>query len=189
MKLIIEDESSRTSCVGQRFKQPVIRANRALVDVNVPRQQLDSWCWAAIAAGLSEYYGTGTPSQADIASGVLDVDCSHFENDEQLKAVANTVARLDKAMALVSCYSHWSAGKPLFDRIKFEINQGRPLAARIEWFSGGAHYVLIHGYADATGNILVADPMHGASEHPLAHFPARYRLGGAWTETFWTRHV
>ena len=165
-----------------------MRDGRVTIDLEVPRQQLERWCWAAIACGIGKYYEKGSWTQAQIASKVLGIDCERFEQDETIKQEADTVTRLDKALKVAGCYSHWSPGKPQFDRVKFEINQGRPLAARIEWFTGSAHYAVIHGYDESSASVLVADPMHGSSEHPLEHFPARYLLGGAWTETFWTRH-
>jgi hypothetical protein len=156
------------------------------LDVPVEDQLLENWCWAAISSALGRYYGTSDESQATIATQVLKRNCVGFALDDEIRRNADTTSRLDTAMRFAGCYSHWSPGKPLFDRVRFEINLGRPFGARIGWHAGAAHYVLIHGYRDDGERLLVADPLHGSGEYPLGEFPARYRQGGAWTETFWT---
>jgi hypothetical protein len=190
MRFVIDGETARSSCVGTRFATPRQTEGAVKLSVTPQRQLFDNWCWAAIASVLGRYYGTSAASQSEIASHLLRLDCAgidgNIDGDDELRVRADAEMRLDAALALVGCYSHWSAGKPLFDRVRFEINLGRPFAARIEWQSGGAHYVLVRGYRDEGKRIIVADPLHGEAEYPLFDFPSRYQLGGAWTETFWT---
>jgi len=186
MRLVIDSEAARSSCVGGRFGAPPKFDGGVRLSVDAQEQLFGNWCWAAIASMLGRYYRTSDASQVEIASRLLHVDCARLESDANLQRSADAEMRLDTALAIVGCFSHWSAGKPLFDRVRFEINLGRPLAARIEWHAGAAHYVLVHGYRIDGKRIIVADPLHGAGEFALSDFPSNYRLGGAWTETFWT---
>lgn len=187
MRLVIDSEFAPSSSVGGGFRAPVERNGVVQLDVQLERQLLDNWCWAAIGSALGRYYGMVNDSQAGIASRVLETDCSAHAHSEAIRRKADIISRLDRALRVVGCYSHWTAGKPLFDRVRFEVNCGRPFGARIGWHAGAAHYILIHGYREEGERVLVADPLHGPGEYSLDKFPACYRDGGAWTETFWTR--
>jgi hypothetical protein len=186
MRLVIDGEDAQASCVGAVFGVPAERAGLVRLEVPAERQLLEKWCWAAIASALGRYYGTSQASQSALASQVLGKDCTGFASDPSVREAADAVSRLDRALRAVDCYSHWSPGKPLFERVQFEINHGRPLAARIGWHAGAGHYVLVHGYRSEGRKLLVADPLHGAGEYTYADFPAAYLHRGAWTETFWT---
>lgn len=183
MRLIIDHELARSSNVGSRFSIPAEREGMVLLDVPAEVQQMEKWCWAAIASSLGRYYRTRTLSQAEVASQVLNNGC---QGASAAGLEMDTESRLDKAMRVAGCYSHWTPGKPLFDRVRFEINLGRPFAARIGWHNGEGHYVLVNGYRNAGRHLWVTDPLSGTGEHPYADFPSAYRQGGTWTETFWT---
>lgn len=186
MRLTIDSELALSSSVGEGFCSPKAVDGAVLLEVRVEKQLLNNWCWAALASALGGYYGTSQASQTEIASRLLEADCTALAIDEELRKRVDREFRLDRAMMAAGCFSHWSAGKPMFDRVRFEINLGRPFCARIEWHQGAAHYVLIHGYRERGEHILVADSLHGPGQYPLPDFPARYREGGAWTETFWS---
>jgi hypothetical protein len=189
MLLVIDSESASSSCVGERFAAPLECDGQVRLNIGIQDQILGNWCWAAIASMLGRYYGTSDASQAEIAAQLLGIDCSRLDSDIGLRRSADAEMRLDAALKIARCFGHWSAGKPLFDRIRFEINLGRPFAARIGWNAGAAHYVLVHGYRNEGKRIIVVDPMHGPGEFVLSDFPATYRQGGAWTETFWSNPV
>ncbi|HKF49967.1 MAG TPA: papain-like cysteine protease family protein [Terracidiphilus sp.] len=185
MRLTIESEFAPSSSVGARFTGPEFVNGAVRLDVCLEKQHRRNWCWAAIASALGRYYGTSGASQDEIASRALASDSSRGDERAEVDE-ANVEFRLDRALQAAGCFSHWSAGKPVFERIRFEINMGRPLGARIEWHHGGAHYVVIHGYRDEGELVLVGDSQHGPGEYALSRFPSLYREGGAWTETFWT---
>ena len=171
MKLIIDSDRAPLSTVGPAFHPPRRQGRWHRLDVPGITQGRPNWCWAAIAAALGRYYGSSDLTQARIASQVTDA--------------IDREARLDSALRLTGCFGHWSPGKPLLDRIRFEVNAGRPLAARIAWNQGGGHYVLVTGY-DETGALQIDDPATGRAVHAYVKFPDSYRTGGGWTETFWT---
>jgi hypothetical protein len=182
--LTIESEFAPFSDVGAGFCVPALVDGAVKLDVCLEKQEFRNWCWAAIASALGRYYGTLKASQEEIVGNAFAND--HSGAPGELAERKNVEFRLDRALRTVGCFSHWSEGKPLFERIRFEINLGRPIGARIEWYQGGAHYVLIHGYRDDGERVLVADSQHGSGEFVLKEFPSLYRERGAWTETFWT---
>ncbi len=150
-------------------------------------QELSNWCWAAIAASLSAFYGGRQLAQAEVAADVLGYACSGFRADPELAARCNVCARLDDALKAVGGYSHWSPGKPTFARIRTEIDAGRPVCFGLDWLSGGFHYAVVTGYYADAREIYVADPLHGPSVQAFEPFPSRYRgSGGVWRGTFWT---
>jgi Papain-like cysteine protease AvrRpt2 len=170
MKLFIDGEAALSSSIGQPYRMPRPESGEVRLPIEIPPQEGANLCWAAIAVGFGAYFETAQLTQTEIATGQTAGD--------------DREARLDRALRQVGCFSHWSPGKPQFARIRYEINAGRPLAARIAWDSGGAHYAAIIGYREEA--LLLADPLHGASVILHTEFPTRYREGGTWSESFWT---
>jgi hypothetical protein len=169
MKLRIENSEAREAQFGAPFRPPCRAAGRVWIDLTVDKQRESHWCWAAITAALAGYYHDLPLDQAAIAGGV------------------NVDRALDEVLAQHGCFGHWSLGKPTFERVAFEIDSGRPLCARIQWYSGGAHYVVVKGYGAAARTLLVEDSLTGPAEQAWSQFPHGYaQRGGVWTETFWT---
>lgn len=166
---------------------------RAL-DLVVPRQAMDRWCWAAIAASFGKYYGLWPREQVAVVSDWLGEDCAGFRTDQTLAARCNVLAMLDAVLARLGCFTHWSPGRPSWARLAEEIGAGRPVAIGLDWRAGGSHYVAITGcwLSAAAGpgvrvdQIYVDDPMVGPSVQPFGSFPQDYRAGGYWRGTYWT---
>mgnify|MGYP001799770388 CR=1 FL=1 len=183
MKLRFEDESAKDAYFGQAFKSPTFENGWVLLEMEVPQQEMSNWCWAALSVGLSSYYHQEVLSQEYIVHQLLEVPEKGSTPDDY-----NKEYRLDFAFQFVNVFSHWSLGKPSFDRIKVEINQGRPIGVRIQWYKGGAHYVLLTGYKDEDRSVKIEDPMRGKFYMKMDDFPKEFRNGGAvWAETFWTQ--
>jgi hypothetical protein len=180
MHLAIEPEDATTS--SRRGPGGAARVDGGVVSlgVTVPAQERAHWCWAAIAVGLERYYGRPEHSQEALAVAVLGAGAPDGELDRDLG--------LDRALTAAGCYSHWSPGKPTLARLRFEINLGRPIAARIEWDGGVGHYVLVTGYDTAGDGLFIDDPRRGTARVGYAAFPRGYDRGGTWTESFWTSH-
>lgn len=150
-------------------------------------QELSRWCWAAIAVSMARFYNTGRWRQSDVAGRVLGYDCSGYRENPNLQQQCNQNRTLDEALQVTECFSHWSPGKPAFERIMAELDSGRPLCIRIEWFKGSAHYVVIFGYHGIRRELHIADSRYGVSQHSFDRFPLGYQTGGGvWTENFWT---
>lgn len=174
MLLAIEPETATSS--SRRAPGGAVRVEGGVLSlaVAVPAQERARWCWAAIAVGLETYYGGPARSQEALARALLDGDAL----DRELE--------LDRALIAVGCYGHWSPGKPTLARLRFELNLGRPIAARVEWHGGGGHYVLVTGHDTRCDDLLIADPRRGPARVSFAAFPRGYDRGGTWTESFWT---
>ncbi|MFF4160904.1 papain-like cysteine protease family protein [Streptomyces sp. NPDC001678] len=160
-------EAAASTAVGGRLVGRVLGAV-------VERQRAGRWCWAAVAAGVATYYGTEC-TQEDVARALGRGD----------DPSAGAGARLDEALAAVGCFSHWSPGRPAWDRLVSELVAGRLVGVQIRWSGGGSHFVLLCGAWDEL--VHVADPATGAAALPFADFPRAYRDGGVWDGTFWTR--
>jgi hypothetical protein len=174
VKIFIDPDASRTSNEGDFFRSPCIDEKGCWLPVAVEEQLRSRWCWAAIACAVGKYYETIGITQQQLVEQLL-----HEDKDVNFK--------LDLALKYVHCFSRWTIGKPTFERIQFEINQGRPLCARLEWYRGGAHYILINGYNDQDRSIWIEDSLHHRSIQPFEQFPGHYTVSGAvWTETYWT---
>ncbi|WP_166437185.1 papain-like cysteine protease family protein [Niastella caeni] len=196
MKIFIDPDDAKRSNFGAFYQPPIIDATGCRLPVSVPEQLKSRWCWAAIASALATYYQTMNISQVEIADSLLSDNLSsdpvagngRYANEELLERNVNF--KLDVALKYVNCFSHWTIGKPIFERVQFEINQGRPLGVRLEWFKGGAHYILVNGYCDQEKSIMIEDPLHGKSIQVYDQFPDTYRESGAvWTESFFTNKL
>ena len=157
----------------------------------IEQQQETNWCWAAVSVSLDHYFNSeSTLSQCQIADKVLPGDCCNDPDScnqtMKLQDVLRPRGRLSSAMV----------GYPPFQQIKSELDANRPLAVRIAWFDGGAHFVVICGYSvmqSGVRKILIADSFHGEFvdgtylgiwEIDYDLFPEYYQDGGDWTGTF-----
>jgi hypothetical protein len=191
MKIFIDPNDAKTSSFGTCYQPPIIDDTGYRLPIAVEEQVRSRWCWAAIASAVATYYQTMCIDQLQIVDGLLSdfevVDGLYSEKDLLER---NINFKLDVALKYVNCFSHWTIGKPIFERVQFEINQGRPLGVRLEWFKGGAHYILVKGYNEQDGSIMIEDSLHGPSVQVYDQFPDNYRESGAvWTETFWTNKI
>lgn len=190
MKLYVDPPNARLSTVGDFFQLPHMQDQRVWLTLPVVLQERSRWCWASIAQSLRGYYYGEYLSQRDVAEQILGYPAGSIAPQESTEVAQDSVNvnfKLDEALARVGCFGNWSPGKPRFERLWFEINQGRPVAARIEWHGGDAHYVLINGYTAGGGEVMILDPLHGPGLMDYSKFPRHYDdRRGTWTETFWT---
>lgn len=186
MKLRIEPRGARKESYSGVVRDQGAGAGIVVLDFLMQRQELSKWCWAAISVSLGRYYGVARWQQHGVAGALMGFDCSRFREEPRVRARCNKYAMLDEALQLAGCYSHWSPGRPTFERIRAEIDAGRPVCLQIEWRRGGMHYAVVIGY-DAGGELYVEDPLHGPSVQPFEKFPGGYRKGGGvWRGTYWT---
>ncbi|WP_103068633.1 papain-like cysteine protease family protein [Aquimarina sediminis] len=191
MKIFIDSNEAKKSTLGEFYRAPKIKGSDVWLPIDINKQLKSRWCWAAIASAVGNYYQTCTIKQKSLVKKILrDVDYDQSKYTESEIQEKNINFKLDIALKFVGSFSHWTLGKPIFERIQFEINQGRPLGVRLEWFKGGAHYILVKGYNAEEGNLIIEDSLHGSSIQLYDTFPEKYREGGAvWTETFWTNKL
>lgn len=191
MKIFIDPGDAKLSAFGSFYQAPVIDSTGCRLPIAVEPQLRSRWCWAAIASAVAAYYKTMSIGQHQIADSLIagpGLKNGPYTNEDLFEKNVNF--KLDVALKYVQCFSHWTIGKPVFERIQFEINQGRPLGVRLEWFKGGAHYILVNGYNDQEESIMIEDPLHGPGILRFDRFPENYRESGAvWTETFFTNKL
>ncbi|MEM9556465.1 MAG: papain-like cysteine protease family protein [Acidobacteriota bacterium] len=180
MLLRVEPPGASSECYSRRICCD-LPPSRTL-DLVVERQQRSQWCWAAIGASLARFYRTGSWSQREIASEVFGVGSCEPKSADSW----DRCATLDDVLRRVGCFSHWSPGRPTFERVQSEIAAGRPLCLGLAWSDGGNHYVVVRGAFAARRELSVDDPLHGPSIQHYDSFPMGYRGGGVWRETYWT---
>src|SRR6476646_5880615 len=118
--------------------------------MNVEHQHKPNWCWAAVATSIHNFLNASPKvTQEQLATAVLrkelqiglTVDCT--TNPGQ----CDMPAGLDDALGITgNLAKFFPTTFATFASIKTEIDAGHPLAARIAWFGGGAHFIVINGY-------------------------------------------
>jgi hypothetical protein len=148
-------------------------------------QEEGNWCWAAVSATVDRYFDPAKAlAQCAIASKVLEKNCCYD------KDANNEGATLEDALGAVSRQREAQAGPLEFQKLKSEIDSEMPVCVRIGWTKGGAHFVSLYGYRvldSGAKTIEVGDPWYGNSTQDFDQFPAYYRGGGQWTDTFLTK--
>lgn len=151
------------------------------------------WCWAAVAACISAYFGTPR-WQCEIANDVLNRrDCCG-------SAAAGACNKPKRPEIVLSAINHFrpnviTSSLPYAD-IALEIGSYHyPIACCIRWRgSGMGHLVVIYGYHPQVVNgiavawLEVMDPWPGVQSRSLSYrdFVNNYRGKGQWTLTYKT---
>lgn len=185
MKIRIESASAKKISLNNELQQ--IGAEEAVIlDFGLEKQILSCWCWAAIAASVGRFYKNCFLTQQQIVSELLNISLEKLSKIDYIHG-GNQQLTLNKSLKFVKCYSHWSLGRPSYERILLELTMGHPVCVRIEWFTGGAHYLVIKGANPKRNLLYLDDSLYGPSIISYYDFPKRYKnWGGVWTETFWT---
>jgi hypothetical protein len=156
----------------------------------IQTQEQPKWCWAAVAASVGNFLGTGDQDwqQCDVAAHCLQAaaDCCEHPND------FNTDCELEPALKYTHCLARPVVnGRLSMADVVREIDGRRPICLRMRWFSDDprapAHFLVIFGYDLARGSVDVADPEDGTTgPQALENFPGSYNGGGEWTATYCT---
>jgi Papain-like cysteine protease AvrRpt2 len=156
------------------------------LDLSVPHQREDNWCWAATSHGISHFYNPKTTwSQCAIADAETGrTDCC----GSGASGPCNVYGFLDQALTIVGDFDHMDAVVASFATVHQQIHLDRPLGVRIAWSGGGAHFVAIGGYRAAPAQYVhVEDPWYGPSDVPYATLVNGYQGTGSWTHSYWTK--
>ena len=166
--------------------------NWEVLAFEIQQQERTLWCWAAVAASVARYYEpSSTFTQCIIASAELRKDCvcsGQIPDPDP----CNVYGYLASSLFRVGHFAKWIALRPATsDQIHAEIGNGRPLCARVVWDGGGAHLVVIAGYADmdreTIGGLAIADPWWGLSDIDFDDFPNGYVNCGSCTDNYYTK--
>ena len=93
---------------------------------------------------------------------------------------------LEHVLTVTGHYRDIKANPLDFESVAREIDAGRPVAIRINWNGGGAHFVVITGYDRARGTFTIEDPWLGRSQLTAEVLRTSYRGIGKWTLTYLT---
>jgi hypothetical protein len=154
---------------------------------DMEHQEEGNWCWAAVSASVDRYFDPAKAlAQCAIASKVLAVKDCCYDKDAH-----NEGAALEDALGAVNRQrGEAQSGSIKFEKLQSEIDSEMPVCVRIGWTKGGAHFVSLYGYRiwdSGARTIEVGDPWYGNSTQDFDQFPAYYRGGGQWTDTFLTK--
>jgi Papain-like cysteine protease AvrRpt2 len=151
----------------------------------IERQRHMNWCWAAVGASLSRYYGE-TLTQCEVANRTLGLAhcCDEPDAPECARTwfISNTLRDLDLFAD--------ARENPLltYAEIRAELAAGHPVVCDMAWFGGGRHVVCIVGCADEGERLTVHDPADGeVRSMPYEQFRNAYRGMARWLAYFTTR--
>jgi len=158
----------------------------------IQTQQKLNWCWAAVAATVSNYFFPNQAvQQCQIAKNILGIDCCTDPDPEACDAQAELQTALAAIPKLVgnSLNVNTLQNEPLsFDAVRKQIDAGLPVCARIQWFGENrSHFVIISGYSISQSNVPwvdISDPYYEDSTIPYQHFVSAYLDAGTWRETY-----
>lgn len=155
------------------------------------KQEQWNWCWAAVAKSVAGYFEPGKKplEQCDIATAVLSDPwktmscCTHPDPCDMPYYLASPIA-------WIGHLRDWDVGRTAeFHALTHEIGQGLPVAIRIAYRSGGAHFVVVSGYLVPKVPVLddhlciVDDPLIGRSLVPYHDLRHDYQQAD-WTDTY-----
>ncbi len=154
-------------------------------DVQLPftmqHQQQSNWCWSACGTSVGLFYGTGSWTQCNTASGCLPgQDCCKNAGP------CNVYGYLDKALTYTKSYNSMAGGTCSPSTIKSELSAGNPVCTRVAWNGGGAHFMAITGIS-SSDVLTIQDSIYGTTRIAYNSYAGSYHGGGSWTTTYYCK--
>ncbi|MBC8167675.1 MAG: hypothetical protein H7Y20_17625 [Bryobacteraceae bacterium] len=140
-------------------------------------QEQTEWCWAAVGAAidnsLAQQSGIKQCEVVQLVTGKQD-SCQKPGLRNEKHGLADTLTKLKRLT-----FAHFEK-IAAFELIQSEIEDERPVCARIAWdtagdlFEDGAHFVVIAGWDTTTGQqrLLIIDPLAGKTSDSVGEVPA-----------------
>lgn len=158
-----------------------------LLPIQVPKQDGDFLCWAAVTAGVRKYYFGDVLKQCFIAGTMLNRACCPKPEP------CDEPHRLDWTLAKFDCLAQDPIGGPLPPQVVVHqiATLGLPICAQIAR-PGSTHFVVIAGVKVSHNamDLAVWDPLTGPATHPYAQFVDNYQnQGGRWVFSYFTTKV
>jgi|GEM_PF-2014760 len=154
------------------------------LDCRVPEQRKEEWCWAAVTAGIHEFYEHESIDQCRIASQIIGIECCPDNNacnePRFLKVVLNDLG-----------YEEAIEDQVDFDVIREQIEMQRPLCCFIDFGTDIGHFIIITACDADSKRVGVIDPAKNQPhDTPRMITYQSFRLtynDGTWRETYLTR--
>jgi hypothetical protein len=158
----------------------------------VQKQTEDEWCWAAVSASVDHYFSsTSTVTQCWVAQRVLPAQVPPLDCCAN-PATCNTGAALEDALSTVERFNQIIEGSVTFEDVYQQLNAKLPVGARIRWYQGGAHFVVITACSVSPSGkqvLTISDPLFPDStvyyNDFLSAYQAKTNGGGEWTHTYY----
>jgi len=159
----------------------------------VQKQEMSEWCWAAVSVSVDRFFRPdSTHTQCEIAGSALNLQCCDGTQPAQSDS-CNQKHTLHPVLDGLHLLAADPITEPLtFDRVRAEIDAGRPVCVLIKWLdNSGGHFVAINGYRVTPAQkqfVSITDPLFPSSEMAFPHFISKkggYRDGhGVWFASF-----
>lgn len=150
----------------------------------IPFQEQTQWCWCATSLGVHKFFQPAdTTTQCQAANRILGrADACVNPGDPAV----NMPYYLDRALSTFGHLRVPTVGTPLSPaQVEQEIQTGKPIGARIGWYGGGGHFMVIAGYlAAAVPRVAIHDPIYGESDMDYSVYQAAYQGSGSWTHSY-----
>jgi len=158
------------------------------LDIDVPHQEQDNWCWCAVTVGISRFFDqTFSLSQCETAAQVLPIaDACNRPGDDDVDRMFD----LDKALQTFNHFDHVIEQPLAFEDVEREILAQRPVGVQILFQDSGVmHFTIIRGCRrlEADRLLLIDDPQFDESEFAYERFKKSYRGDGEWIRSYITR--
>jgi Tectonin domain/Papain-like cysteine protease AvrRpt2 len=145
------------------------------------------WCWSATTVSITHYYDpASTWTQCSLVNKAFNQTtcCQDGSSD-----ACNQPWYPDQALTITGHLASTANGKPSFQTIMSEINEGHPVSIGIYWTGGGGHNPAVDGYADdpEMPTIDLQDPIYGPTTQDFNSFPSSYQGGATWGESYFTK--
>ncbi|MCW3086420.1 MAG: hypothetical protein JWP12_3786 [Bacteroidetes bacterium] len=149
-------------------------------------QAQSNWAWSAVASSVSAFYG-GNTTQCELANWAFAQNTCCVNGSS---STCNRPYSISDALQYLKTLLALQQNALTPDKIKQEIDAGRPVVVRLRWVSGqSSHCVVITGYDDNGYEpiIFVSDSALGNSVLTFNNFPANYHGGATWVSTCLTK--
>ncbi len=158
------------------------------LDITIPYQQQQYWCWVAVGSGIASWYDNTVYEQCYVVTLVFtaihpgfDTNCCDPPGNASGPA-CNLESGADQALNYPAHHFNYDTGPGTFGwaDVVGQINEGRPFAPQIDWAGGGSHFVAITGYEVTEQRVYVQDPANGPGWYTLSSFTSSYEGSGTW---------
>jgi len=159
----------------------------------IQKQKTTNLCWAAVAASISTFHDGN--NRYSVQCNIVEEKFPGRNCCNRLDSIqCNQPLALQFVLLTTGNFRPPVSGVLRFDQIKNEIDNGCPIAVRIDWrgdSSNVGHFVVIDGYDDTTARGLLSirdpDPRKESAAYEYNSFRLNYQQKGFWTHTYCTK--